>query len=338
MLSRCKNGTAAFCTTVPAVSHVDGLADYGSETNLLECVPTYVHKVAALNAANSWMMRSCAVLATLRGDQRRADELRGLAANVSAAVRHKLYVGASAQGGGGFFAAEQPDGSLTPVRHVIDFISVATSIPQDLSPTQRVEMLGFVKRELLTEHWMRALSLSDVSLLHPSANSDRKDHGPLGAYDGWPGETIEAFAALGDYAAALKLVQSMAAAYHDGPGGQAHQVFTNREGKTLQPVAKAAADQQWYELAGSVTANRVISALFGVQPPLDDELPPAGRLDDDDDDGDDKAAAAPGSSFLHDAATPRGFDGTLSGLRIRGKLWSVHSTSAGLSIEESTAH
>ena len=54
-------------------------------------------------------------------------------------------------------------------------------------------MVGFVRRELLTTNWMRALSLQDSSLLHPSANSDRKDHGPLGAYDGWPGETIEAF-------------------------------------------------------------------------------------------------------------------------------------------------
>ena len=100
-----------------------------------------------------------------------------------------------------------------------------------------------MKRELLTETWMRALSLSDSSLLHPSANSDRKDHGPLGAYDGWPGETVQAFAMIGEYGAALDLVRTMAAAYDDGPGGQAHQVFT-QNGKTLRRTRKAAADQQ----------------------------------------------------------------------------------------------
>jgi hypothetical protein len=30
-------------------------------------------------------------------------------------------------------------------------------------------------------------------------------------------------------------------------------------------------------------------------------------------------------NFLRDAATPRGFSGTLSGLRIRGKLYTVES-------------
>jgi len=70
---------------------------------------------------------------------------------------------------------------------VQDFISVVTSIAEDLPAAMRKEMMAFVKRELLTQNWMRALSLKDISLLHPSVNSDRKDHGPLGAYDGWPG-------------------------------------------------------------------------------------------------------------------------------------------------------
>lgn len=201
------------------------------------------------------------------------------------------------------------------VRHVIDFISVGTALADDLSSTQKRQMTSFVKRELLTEHWMRALSLNDSSLLHPSANSDRKDHGPLGAYDGWPGETIQALAMMGEYEEALKLTQDMASAYDDGPGGQAHQVFT-QGGKMLRPTRKAAADQQWFELAGSVTANRIITALFGVEPPL--ELNATGEA----------------ASLLRDAGTPRGFDGTLSGLRVRGKLYTVESKSAtGLSIE-----
>ena len=65
---------------------MDGLADYGTETHLLECVPTYTHKVAALNAANVWMMRGSATVAEGRGDAARAAELRRLADNVSALV------------------------------------------------------------------------------------------------------------------------------------------------------------------------------------------------------------------------------------------------------------
>ena len=68
---------------------------------------------------------------------------------------------------------------------------------------------------------------------------------------------------IGEYEEALKLTRAMATAYDDGPGGQAHQVFTQR-GRTLRPTRKAAADQQWFELAGSVAANRVITALFGT--------------------------------------------------------------------------
>ena len=157
-------------------------------------------------------------------------------------MREKLYVAGDSDGG--FWACEQPDGTLVGVRHVIDFISVATTLSEDLSDLQRRQMVAFVKRELLTRHWMRALSRNDTSLLHPSTNSDRKDHGPFGAYDGWLGETVEAFCAMGDYAGALALVRAMAAVYDDGPGGQSHQVF-ELEDRVLRPPLKAAADQQW---------------------------------------------------------------------------------------------
>jgi hypothetical protein len=45
----CRRGSAN-CGTL----HDRFLADYGGADNLLECVPTYIHKVAALNAANAW--------------------------------------------------------------------------------------------------------------------------------------------------------------------------------------------------------------------------------------------------------------------------------------------
>ena len=37
-----------------------GFQTAGTVDNLLECVPTYTHEVASLNAANVWMMRALA--------------------------------------------------------------------------------------------------------------------------------------------------------------------------------------------------------------------------------------------------------------------------------------
>ena len=69
------------------------LADYGGAPNLLECVPTYIHRVASLNAANSWMMTRAAVLAAgWAKDNATAATLRADAATVAQAVLDQLYV------------------------------------------------------------------------------------------------------------------------------------------------------------------------------------------------------------------------------------------------------
>ena len=54
-------------------------------------------------------------------------------------------------------------------------------------PTTRTR---FVHLELPTSDWMRALPLNDSWMLHPTADLDRKDHGPLGAYDGTMGGPV----------------------------------------------------------------------------------------------------------------------------------------------------
>ena len=104
------------------------LADYGAAYNLLECVPTYLHKVPSLNAANAWMMRSTAAVLRALGNATSTDDineiatLEAAATNVSKAVRDRLYVAPSApSGGGGYWACEMPNGTLIEVRHVIDF-------------------------------------------------------------------------------------------------------------------------------------------------------------------------------------------------------------------------
>ena len=62
------------------------------------------------------------------------------------------------------------------------------TIPEDLTPKMQGEMTDFVGRELLTDHWMRAQSLSDIA----ASQSNRPDHGPMGAFCAWPAETAAA--------------------------------------------------------------------------------------------------------------------------------------------------
>ena len=107
----CRNGSTANCTAAV----VDRwLADYGGASNLLECVPTYTHKVASLNAANVWLMRQMAeVLERNRSipvNKTMAGVLRSMADNVSNAVIDNLYVA-----GKGFWACQQPNGELVQV-------------------------------------------------------------------------------------------------------------------------------------------------------------------------------------------------------------------------------
>lgn len=179
-------------------------------------------------------------------------------------------------------------------------------------------------------------SLKDAAAPH----SDRKDHGPFGAYgennhsippstpssssfcsfspvflaDGWLGETVEALCRLGEYPAALNLTERMAAVYAaHGVGGQSHQVFSLDGAKYSGIAAKAHADQQYFATSGAVIANRIVTGLFGVDPPL---------------------GSVPSSpqGFLRDASIPRGFSGALSGVSIHGQLYTITSSPSGLTI------
>merc|ERR1712060_53180 len=70
--------------------------------------------------------------------------------------------------------------------------------------------------------------------------------------------------------------------------------------------AKSEADQQYFALSGAVIGNAIITDLFGVAPPRGDAAPNPAEL-------------------VRDADTPRGFDGVLRHLRIRGSLYTVTS-------------
>ncbi|RRR98197.1 glucosidase family protein [Glycomyces terrestris] len=235
------------------------LADYGEIDNLLECVSSYTHEVASLNAANVWSMRTAAQILAARGEADAAaaltDEARALVDDVT-----ELY-----EPGTGHFAARQPDGTRVPVRHVYDFSVVGTTIADDLDPEVRREMVAFFERELRTEAWLRSLSPWD-----PDASfSPRPDHQWNGAYPAWPADAARALVALGAPRAALDWLPGLARSANQGPPGQAH--FTEEAMPTVNGGARKAPPQlpyiiDWACSSAGAYAALVIESLFGVDP------------------------------------------------------------------------
>lgn len=246
------------------------LADYGEIDNLLECVSSYTHEVASLNAANVWSMRTVAEILASRGDE---DGAAALTAEADALVESvaDLYVP-----GGGHFAARQPDGTRVPVRHVYDFSIVGTTIADDLPETTRREMVDFYRRELQTGVWLRSLSPWD-----PDASfSPRPDHQWNGAYPAWPADAARSLVALGAPDVAADWLPGLARSANQGPPGQAH--FTEEAAPAVNGGARKAPPQLPYIIdwacssAGAYVAL-VIESFFGVDPRVGAEAPDASR-------------------------------------------------------------
>lgn len=132
--------------------------------------------------------------------------------------------------GQGVFASLYPDGTKVQVRGVIDFHTIATLIPQHLAPNQVDEMLRFVRTELGTSDWIRALSRHD-----PNANiaSFRPDHGTIGSYDAWPAQVMQAQLSLGTPTAAadaLAVIERIEPTTYEGPFGQARTLIQDNDG------------------------------------------------------------------------------------------------------------
>ncbi|WP_227996119.1 glucosidase family protein [Glycomyces albidus] len=235
------------------------LADYGEIDNLLECVSSYTHEVASLNAANVWSMRTVAEILAARGD---VDGAAALTAEADALVKAvaELYVP-----GGGHFAARQPDGTRVPVRHVYDFSIVGTTIAGDLDATVRREMVDFFRRELQTGVWLRSLSPWD-----PDASySVRPDHQWNGAYPAWPADAARALVGLGAARTAIDWLPGLARSANQGPPGQAH--FTEEAMPALNGGARKAPPQlpyiiDWACSSAGAYAALVIESFFGVDP------------------------------------------------------------------------
>jgi hypothetical protein len=239
-----------------------GLADYGGIKNLLECVSTYVHEVASLNAANVWCLRVAAETASLLGDEAIAESARSQAEELADAVRHLYFPG------GGHWTARHRDGRLVPVRHCYDFATVGSTMAGDLSSAQRQEMVDFFVRELQTPTWMRALSPYDLD----SAFSLRPDHQWNGAYPAWPPEAAKALVQLGRVDVVADWLPGLAATANQGPFGQSH--FVDEAMPLERGGARKAPPHEpylidWACSSSGAWVSMIIEALFGVGVTLD---------------------------------------------------------------------
>ncbi len=280
----------------------DTLADYGGATSLLECVPTYIHKVPSFNAANVWMMREFAgILLQVVGDPDEARQMRAEADAMAKAVM-SLYVP-----GMGVWTCLHRDDSREEMRHCYDFATVGRFMPGDLPEIVRREIVGFVKRELLAERWMRAQSMLDVA----AAGSDRPDHGPMGAYDAWPAVTVDAMCALGYWDDAIPFLRRTQAVIYEGVYAQAHEFYGPNRRQYDAPVRIAQREGCMRECTGGgAFAETIISTLFGYAPK------PGGKL------------------VLMDARVRRGFSGELHHVRYGSELLRIRSGEAGVDLQK----
>ncbi|MGC9942677.1 MAG: hypothetical protein ABSE48_12645 [Verrucomicrobiota bacterium] len=280
------------------LAHPDSpLADYGENQNLLECAPAYVGRVPSCNAQNVWMMRQDAALQELKGNVARAQELRADAEKLLPAVL-SLY-----KPGDGVWYGLHDDGNRVELRHCVDYIYVGNALANDLTPDMRRQMTDFVKRELLMRDWMRAMSLKDAA----AAVSDRPDHGPLGAYDGWPALTVGTMWRLGFPKDAFDFYCRTAEVTKEGPFAQAREFYGPHRDQHDAPVRIAERDGCMKEcISGAAFADVVVSTFFGFAPSLD------------------------GKSLLFDPQSPRPFTGKLLNLSTRGKMFTISAGRSGV--------
>jgi hypothetical protein len=279
----------------------DTLADYGEAKNLLECVPTYIHKVPSFNAADVWMMREFAGILQEVGEPEEARQMRAEAETMAKAVMN-LYVP-----GTGVWASLHRDGSRVEMRHCYDFATVGRFMAGDLPASVRGEMVGFVKRELLAQRWMRAQSMLDVA----AATSDRPDHGSMGAYDAWPAVTVDAMCALGYWDDAIPFLRRTQAAIYEGVYAQAREFYGPTRRQDDAPVRIAQRGGCMRECTGGgAFAETIIGTLFGY------------------------AAKPGGKPALMDAGVRRGFRGELHHVRYGSELFCIRSGESGVGLSK----
>jgi hypothetical protein len=185
------------------------LTDYGDCQNILECVSTYEHTIAAFNAQAVAGLR---FMADLTGDATYRQQADALARQVLA-----LYAG-------GPWYCVQPDGSKRIVKTILDFVYVGRYMTADLPDDVKRGMVAYFERDLQTEDWLYALSPSDPDALTdrlPDFQKYRADHQATGSYDGWPARAASVLYRFGERERAERWLLKLQELTREGPFGQA---------------------------------------------------------------------------------------------------------------------
>jgi hypothetical protein len=247
-----------YATNYRQFKTASGLADYGGINNLLECVSTYIHEVASLNAGNIFSLRALAEILTQRYQAADAGAYAQEAEDLVMELM-KLYAG-----GQGFWNARFPDGSLVEVRHAYDFMTILTTIADDLSEKQKEEMVRFFVDELQTPVWMRALSPKDPNAMF----SVRPDHQWNGAYTAWPALAAAGLYRIGRGDLATPWLQGVARSANQGPFGQCHFVESAMppdSGGALKAFYEWPYGADWACSSSGSYISTVIEGIFGVR-------------------------------------------------------------------------
>lgn len=290
--------------TLPAGPAGSGLVNYGENNNLLECAPAYINCIPSLHAQDVWMMRCAADLYDLHGaagDSEQAKALRAGANKLLPAVL-ALY-----KPGEGVWNAYHADGKKVELRHCVDYIYIGNALQNDLTPKQKNEMNDFVKKELFTRDWMRAMSLKDEA----AKISDRPDHGPMGAYDGWIPLTVGAMWRLGSPADAFAFYDRTSVVTQEGPFAQAHEFYGPNRTDYNAPVRVALRQGCMKEcISGAAFSDVVINTFFGFSPGID------------------------GKGLIVDPNTSRPFKGQLLNVPFNGRSLNLTADIKGVQIEK----
>lgn len=240
-----------------ATDDIYKLADFGDdEWNLLECVPTYKHIVPSFNAGYIWMMRETASFFELKGETEKAIKMQTQASEMIVRLL-KLYAG------DGVWNSIYPNGKKVEVRHCLDFMFLGRYMPNDIPKDIKKEMMDFVYRELITDTWMRAQSLKDIA----AKDSDRADHGPMGAFDGWPAGTMDALVQLGFPNKAMDFYHAITPVTEEGIWSQAHELWG--ENKKEKNAKVKIAKRGWHNRdssSGIAMSQVMLKNFFGFYP------------------------------------------------------------------------
>jgi len=205
------------------------------------------------------MMRETAAFYAKMGKAEKADSLQVEAGKMIDRLL-QLYAG------DGVWHSLYPNGEKIEVRHCLDFMFLGRYIPHDIPDTIKSAMMDFVYRELITDNWMRAQSLNDVA----AERSDRADHGPLGAFDGWPAGTMDALTQLDFPEKALDFYHTIEPVTYEGIWSQAHELWG--EDKYNKHAKVRIAERGWHnrESSSGIAMSQVmLKNFFGFYPDIE---------------------------------------------------------------------